>query len=212
MKSRRRLTRQQSHELTRVRLIEAAETLFIRKGFDDTSVDEISQMAGYSRGAFYSNFVDKDEVFVAVLDRRWPSAISALDAIFQEISKPASRAAAIRDWYSNQWRLKDFVGLQMDFTRLAVKDRSVKKRLAELRREELENTTTVVDRYFGVAGILPAGRPEVVALVLLAVARGLATLAADNEPEREHMYMEAAALVFDRMTVLKISQLGELQC
>ena len=199
MKSRRRLTRQQSHELTRVRLIEAAETLFIRKGFDDTSVDEISQMAGYSRGAFYSNFVDKDEVFVAVLDRRWPSAISALDAIFQEISKPASRAAAIRDWYSNQWRLKDFVGLQMDFTRLAVKDRSVKKRLAELRREELENTTTVVDRYFGVAGIL-------------AVARGLATLAADNEPEREHMYMEAAALVFDRMTVLKISQLGELQC
>jgi len=45
-----------------------------------------------------------------------------------------------------------------------------------------------------------------------AVARGLATLAADNAPEREHMYMEAAALVFDRMTVLKISQLGELQC
>ena len=59
--------------MTRMRLIEAAETLFIRKGFDDTSVDEISEMAGYSRGAFYSNFDDKEQVFLAVIDRRRPT-------------------------------------------------------------------------------------------------------------------------------------------
>ena len=83
MKSRRRLTRQESKELTRMRLIEAAETLFIRQGFDDTSVDEISELAGYSRGAFYSNFDDKDQVFLAVIDRRWPSVSNAIDDIFQ---------------------------------------------------------------------------------------------------------------------------------
>ena len=70
MKPRKRLTRQESKEVTRVRLIEAAEQLFIRKGFDDTSVDEISETAGYSRGAFYSNFDDKDQVFLAVIDPR----------------------------------------------------------------------------------------------------------------------------------------------
>ena len=169
-------------------------------------------MAGYSRGAFYSNFEEKDEVFLAVLDRRWPSGSRALDSIFQEISKPALRAVAMRAWYSTQWRLKDFVTLQMDFTRLAMKDRSARKRFAELRRDELETSTALVNRYFAEAGISPAGPPEIVALVLLAVARGLATLAADNEPEREPMFTEAATLVFDRMTSPKISELGDLQC
>jgi len=212
MKSRRRLTRQQSHELTRMRLIEAAEALFIRKGFDDTSVDEISEAAGYSRGAFYSNFKDKDQLFLAVIDRRRPSVPKALDDIFQQVPEPISRTAAVRDWYSNQWRLKDFIALQMDLSRRAMKERSVRKHLAELQREELETVTSAVIRYFGAGEEVRSERPEIVALALMAVARGLAILAGDNEPEREHMYTEAAALVFDRMTAPNISQLGELQC
>ena len=51
-----------------MRLIEAAETLFIRKGLDDTSVDEISEMAGYSRGAFHSNFENKEQVLLSLID------------------------------------------------------------------------------------------------------------------------------------------------
>ena len=125
MKARKRLTRQESKEVTRMRLIEAAETLFIRKGFDDTSVDEISEMAGYSRGAFYSNFDDKEQVFLAVIDRRRPQ--SAIDDIFQQISEPAERIAAVREWFSNQWRLKDFIALRMEFSRRAMRDRSVTK-------------------------------------------------------------------------------------
>src|SRR5271157_1750048 len=166
MMTRRRLTRQESKEATRMRLIEAAETLFIRKGFDDTSVDEISELAGYSRGAFYSNFDDKEQVFLAVVDRRWPLVPKALDDIFRQISEPTSRAAAVRDWYSNQWRLKDFIALQMDFSRRAMKDRSVRKHLAELRREELETVTASVVRYFGATDGLP-GDPQTIALVLL---------------------------------------------
>lgn len=186
--------------MTRTRLIEAAETLFIRQGFDSSSVDDISELAGYSRGAFYSNFEDKDQVFLAVIDRRWPSAPKALEDIFHQISQPAERATAIREWYSNQWRLKDFTALQTEFSRRAMKDRSVRKRLAELRREELETVTALIARYFGAAEIVPAERLETLALVLLAVARGLASLAMGIEPEREHMYTEAATLVFDRIT------------
>ena len=59
MRVRKRLTREESKEVTRRRLIVAAERLFVRKGFDDASVEEISETAGYSRGAFYSNFDNK---------------------------------------------------------------------------------------------------------------------------------------------------------
>ena len=189
-----------------MRLIEAAETLFIRKGFDDTSVDEITEMAGYSRGAFYSNFEDKDEVFLAVIDRHWFSAPTALDNIVQQVSEPASLAAAVREWYSNHWRVKESMALQIEFSRRAMKQRSVKKRLAELRREELANVTGYVTHWFGATDRASAERPEVVALALLAAARGLAILATHSEPEQEQIYTEAAELVFDRITAPRIPQ------
>jgi len=191
-----------------MRLIEAAEALFSRQGFDDTSVDEISELAGFSRGAFYSNFDDKDQVFLAVIDRHWPSAVKVIDGIFQEISEPEERATAVREWYSNQWRARDFIALQMDFSRRAMKDRSARKHLAERRRQELEMVAAAVIRCFGAANRVPAGRPDVVALLLLAVARGLGSLAVDAGPEMEQLYSEAARLAFDRMSTPQISTVG----
>lgn len=208
MKPRRRLTRQESKEVTRLRLIEAAEALFSRRGFDDTSVDEISEMAGYSRGAFYSNFEDKDQVFLAVIDRRWPSVSNAIDDIFEHMSEPAERAAAVREWCSNQWRLKDFIALQMDFARRAVKDRTVRKHLTELRRQELQTVADAVVRYFGTSDRAPAEPPEALALAFLAVVRGLASLAIEAGPEMEPLYSEAARLAFQRMSAPQISKIG----
>ena len=195
--------------MTRMRLIEAAERLFVRKGFDDASVEEISETAGYSRGAFYSNFDNKEQVFLAVIDRRRPKA---LGDIFQQIFEPAERIAAVREWFSNQWRLKDFIALRMEFSRRAFRDRSVRTHLAELLRQELETYSASVGRFLCTKDEVAAERPEVVALVLLAAALGLGILAVETDAEREHMYAEAATLVFDRMTVSQLSHLGQLQC
>jgi TetR/AcrR family transcriptional regulator, transcriptional repressor of aconitase len=206
MKTRKRLTREESKEVTRVRLIEAAERVFIRKGFDDASVEEISETAGYSRGAFYSNFDSKEQVFLAVIDGRRPKPF---DDIFEQLSGPAERMAALREWFSNQWRLKDFIALRMEFSRRAMRDRSVRKHLAELRRRELETYGASLGRYLGGTGGVPAHEPEVVALVLLAVAHGLGSLAIDTEPEWEQMYTEAAKLAFDRMSAPQTFHVGE---
>jgi AcrR family transcriptional regulator len=201
MKIRKRLTRQESKEVTRMRLVEAAERLFLSKGFEDASVDEISESAGYSRGAFYSNFKDKEQVFLAVIDRRRPKA---LDEIFERVSGPAEQIAAVREWFSNQWRLKDFIALRIEFTRRAMRDRSVLKHLAELRGRELEMYAGSVGRYLGATNRVQADRPELVALVLLAIVHGLGSLAIDIGTERECIYTEAAKLAFDRITGLEI--------
>jgi len=209
MKTRKRLTREESKELTRLRLIEAAERVFIRRGFDDASVDDISEMAGYSRGAFYSNFDNKEQVFLAVIHRRRPRA---LEDILQRVSEPLERIAAVRNWFANQWRLKDFIALRMEFSRRAFRDRSVRTHLAELFRQELETYSASVGLVFCAKDEVAAERPETVVLVLLAAALGLGILAVDTDPEREHLYSEAAALVFDRMTVSQLSDRGQLQC
>src|SRR4051812_36263233 len=50
---------------TRARLIEAAAATFLERGYHAASLDDISDRAGYSRGAIYSNFDNKEALFLA---------------------------------------------------------------------------------------------------------------------------------------------------
>jgi AcrR family transcriptional regulator len=63
-----RLTRAESQARTRARLLDVARTLFLRHGYVATSLDQVADEAGFSRGAVYSNFRNKDELCQAVLD------------------------------------------------------------------------------------------------------------------------------------------------
>jgi AcrR family transcriptional regulator len=61
-------TRDEKKALTRRRLLDAAADVFSRRGFAATSLDEIAEEAGFSKGAVYSNFQSKEDLFLAVLD------------------------------------------------------------------------------------------------------------------------------------------------
>ncbi len=43
----------------------AARTVFLRRGFHGASLDEIAEEAGYTKGAVYSNFAGKDDLYLA---------------------------------------------------------------------------------------------------------------------------------------------------
>jgi len=59
---------QHRSEETHARILNAAETLFAKKGFDATGVADICAAAGVSKGAFYHHFPTKQAVFQALLD------------------------------------------------------------------------------------------------------------------------------------------------
>ena len=52
---------------TRADLLETARRVFELRGFHAASLEEIADAAGYSKGAIYSNFSGKDELFLAVI-------------------------------------------------------------------------------------------------------------------------------------------------
>ncbi len=52
-------------------LLDAAMELFAEQGYGATSIPEICARAGLTKGAFYSNFANKDALFLALLDRSW---------------------------------------------------------------------------------------------------------------------------------------------
>ena len=66
-------------EATRQRLLQAAMGEFARHGIDATSVEQISEAAGFTRGAFYSNFEDKDALILALLEETHRATLAELE-------------------------------------------------------------------------------------------------------------------------------------
>jgi AcrR family transcriptional regulator len=74
-----RLSRLERREKTRRDLLTAAETCFITRGFHATSVDEVAERAGYTKGAVYSNFASKEDLFFAVYQRRVERTLAEIE-------------------------------------------------------------------------------------------------------------------------------------
>ena len=90
---RKRLSREDSRERTARRLLDAAERLIAKRGFEATTIEDVAKAAGYSRGAFYSNFRSKSELFLELLRRDQERASAHLEAAMDD-SLPLDQLAA----------------------------------------------------------------------------------------------------------------------
>src|SRR5262245_14758188 len=64
------LTPERRRAMTRRYLLDAAALVFAKKGFQKATLDEVAATAGFSKGAVYSNFTSKDDLFLALLEDR----------------------------------------------------------------------------------------------------------------------------------------------
>lgn len=71
-------------ENTRARLVRASLDVFVDKGIDGATIDDLVTAAGFTRGAFYSNFTKKDEVFYALFESVTDEVIDIVRTSVQE--------------------------------------------------------------------------------------------------------------------------------
>jgi AcrR family transcriptional regulator len=74
------LTRADRQARTREELVEAADRLFTTNGFHAASIDAVADAAGYTKGAVYSNFASKEDLFFAVYERRVDRRVEEMEA------------------------------------------------------------------------------------------------------------------------------------
>jgi AcrR family transcriptional regulator len=96
--------------ITVTALLDAAMELFAEQGYGATSIPDICARAGLTKGGFYSNFPNKDALFLALLDRSWERraawirrAMPAGDALGSE--EPKKRASLSHLEVDRQWTL-----------------------------------------------------------------------------------------------------------
>ena len=82
---------------TRERLIDAAVVLFAEKGVLGASVEEICERAQFTRGAFYSNFADKDALCLAVLIRQAARELAATEEAVDALRPGVLGASSIEE-------------------------------------------------------------------------------------------------------------------
>lgn len=75
-----------SRENTRARLLDAAAQVFAEVGLDGASVEAVCDRAGFTRGAFYSNFESKDELFLMLAGSVAEQRVNAVRARVEEIA------------------------------------------------------------------------------------------------------------------------------
>lgn len=79
--SRREQRRQQHHELSRNQLLDAAEVVFGAKGYHDSTLKEVVELAEFSVGSVYSFFESKDDLFSQIFRRRGDEFLPAMTAV-----------------------------------------------------------------------------------------------------------------------------------
>ncbi len=80
---------------TRARLLDAAFDVFAEQGVRAASVETIAEAAGFTRGAFYSNFSSKEELFFALMEREKVMRLEQLDSGVEQFLRPLVGAGGV---------------------------------------------------------------------------------------------------------------------
>ncbi|HEX7910189.1 MAG TPA: TetR/AcrR family transcriptional regulator [Paraburkholderia sp.] len=184
---RKHLTHEQRRHQTQERLLRAAHKMFIKKGFSCTSVEDIADAAGYTRGAFYSNFRGKSELLLEVLRRDHERARAGLQAIMEKAGTREEMTASAIAYYSGFLRDRECFPLWVEARLLARRDAVLRQCINDFRRERLSYVGAHILVFFERVGIAPPLQAEVLALGLLSLCDGMQSfrvcdpLIADNE-------------------------------
>src|SRR5215207_6955247 len=164
-------TREERKAQTRAELIGAAERLFKRDGFHATSVDAVADEAGYTKGAVYSNFASKEDLFFAVYERRVSERAAELHRLANE--SPSAAAALRASIGSIRGRGEDgWMAAFFEFWAHVLRHPEHRERFAAQHRRVLEPVIRGVDEHARERGAKPPLPPPLMATAFLAFGNG----------------------------------------
>jgi AcrR family transcriptional regulator len=191
-----RLTRQESRLETRTRLLESAAQLFARGGYEGASVDLIAESAGYSKGAFYSNFESKEVIFLELLDAHKRHEIDALAQLLAQDIPAPELLSQIRKSETGRGSDFDFGLLSAEFQLQACRDKTFAKTYAKLHRTHRDTMAGLVTKLFAKLDRKPPTDPKDLADIIMALTTGLSLQGTSMQgPLRKGFVTEAILLV-----------------
>ncbi len=171
-----RLLRHEKKAQTRNGLLETARRVFIEQGYHNTTLDQVAEAAGFSKGAVYSNFKSKGDLFLALLDELMEERLRELSVQLEAAQRApdflgelARQAVGRRMKQAPQWTL-----LLMEFWTHAAREQQVRRQFAARHRQFMQKVARQVDQVAAQRGISPRRRPIDVMRAISAIGHGMA--------------------------------------
>lgn len=173
MSKRDRLTREESRARTAESLLDAARGVFARGGYGGASVDTIAAEAGYSKGAFYSNFGSKEAIFLELLARHMAAEADQLTRLLGADRTAGEILDGLDGWLEQMNADADWALLAMELQLQARRSADFAKEYDALHARHRERLGALVERLFALSGkSLPAPAVDLAA-ALIALGHGL---------------------------------------
>ena len=169
-------------EATRQRVIDAAREVFAERGVFGGTVEDICERAGFTRGAFYSNFADKADVLEALVEREHDRLLEQLDANFGLVDELGDDAGAPEAWMGAI--VERFLGavpvdrrywlIQAELELLAIRDPEGSRRFREAEARFRERIREYLVRGMARLGREFTAEPTAVTDAVIAIVEGTA--------------------------------------
>ncbi|HKP20151.1 MAG TPA: TetR/AcrR family transcriptional regulator [Thermoleophilaceae bacterium] len=166
------LSRADRQARTREELVGAADRLFTTNGFHATSIDAVADAAGYTKGAVYSNFASKEDLFLAVYSRRVDRRVEEMNATLA--SAPTFFEGMEKLVSGLEQRTDDgWLAVFFEFWAHVLRHPELRDRFAEHHRRGMEPVAATMERVAEERGEQLREDPTKLATARLAMATGL---------------------------------------
>jgi AcrR family transcriptional regulator len=170
-----RLTRKEKQAHTRECLMNAAASVFARRGLQQASIDEVAEDAGFTKGAFYANFKNKEELFLAMLDERFAKRIEDIEQVIADEGSPAQKARRGGDLFVQMLRADPaWERLFFEFSAYAARDEEFREELVTRYRAMRDRIAAALRAHGEEVGKEEALPAEQVALMICVMGNGFA--------------------------------------
>ena len=173
-KLRKRLTREESRAQTRANLIAVGRAHFLRYGLGGAVTEKIAEDAGYSRGALYSNFDGKEELFLAVIHEQEVRRFEVFRSILNEESSSKERLRKMRDTFADSVTDRDWIVLYAEFEVEALRNERIRKRFVELHRQTIRDGEELLRELLRTSEIILSMKSNDFLTAMLSFSHGLA--------------------------------------
>lgn len=168
-----RLTREESQERTREQLLEAARVAVARNGYDGTSIADIAEAAGFSKGAFFSNFDSKEALLLELLRRHKEQDIETLGRILHEVAQGKDAASALDRYLDGLGGSADWARLDIELQLQAARNPAFVADYDALQSRTRSGLAHLIAALYGKAGKRLPIPPDDIADLFVALVHGL---------------------------------------
>lgn len=181
---RTRLSREESRAQTRTRLIDTARQLFVTNGYGGTSIRDIADRAGYSQGAFYSNFASKEEVLLELLRAHMEAEAVQLSRVMDSDGRtPEQVFEELESWAATLNSDAAWCMLSIELQLHANRSPAFADKYRNVWDAHRAGLGRVIGKLFATFGRTPPAEPEELAAAFMALAHGLALQGIGTRPD-----------------------------